>query len=235
LAAEVAESAGVVWVAPEPPLTPLPRVEGIEGLECAPLPVMVARAGAGLLADNFLDIAHFPFVHAATFGAADVTTVEDYQVERGKWSCQATYEHPFQNQEDPGVASGERPLLQTRRMTYRYQAPFALSLHLEYLDTGVVNVIGFFVQPEAVDRCRIHSYLWRNDLHRADMTPAEQAAYRERVVDFEVAVVKEDLALHHRFGDLSLPLHLPDEVHTRADRITVALRRVLADLVSEAC
>ena len=37
-----------------------------------------------------------------------------------------------------------------------------------------------------------------------------------------------------RIVDKSIPLDLTAEVHTRADRITVELRRVLADLVTEA-
>ena len=44
----------------------------------------------------------------------------------------------------------------------------------------------------------------------------------------------EDLALQRQFDDLSLPLELSAEVHTRADKNTVELRRVLADLVAQA-
>jgi len=221
----VAERYGLVWLAPDDPLVPLPDIDSdIAGLEAADLPPLRTRASAGLLADNFLDMAHFPFVHRATFGAGEATFVEPYTVERAGWSFTVRYTHSFANREDPGVVTGLRPLVQTRRMTYRYQAPFALVLRLEYLDSGGINTIGFFIQPERQDSCRIYSTLWRSDLG-GDPLLAKQA------VDFELSVVEEDLALQSRFADLVLPLDPVAEVHTRADRITVELRRVLADLV----
>ena len=42
------------------------------------LPTLRARGSAGLLADNFLDIAHFPFVHAGTFGADEAAEVPPF-------------------------------------------------------------------------------------------------------------------------------------------------------------
>jgi vanillate O-demethylase monooxygenase subunit len=35
------------------------------------LPMIETPANARLLADNFLDMAHFPFIHAGTFGAGE--------------------------------------------------------------------------------------------------------------------------------------------------------------------
>jgi phenylpropionate dioxygenase-like ring-hydroxylating dioxygenase large terminal subunit len=224
--AGVAERYGLVWLAPDEPLAPLPDVDGyLGGLEMVEMPVLETRASAGLLADNFLDMAHFPFVHAATIGAGESTLVEPYSVERAGWSFSASYTHAFSNREDPGVKAGIRPLVQTRRMTYQYHAPFSLLLRLEYLDTGGINTIGFFIQPATAERCRIYSAIWRNDLD-GDPIKAKQA------VDFELAVIDEDLQLQSRFADLALPLDPTIEVHTRADRITVELRRVLSDLVA---
>jgi phenylpropionate dioxygenase-like ring-hydroxylating dioxygenase large terminal subunit len=224
----VAERYGLVWLAPADPVTPLPDIDAdIAGLERAELPTLETRAGAGLLADNFLDMAHFPFVHRNTFGAGESAVVVPYSVEREGWSFTVTYTHAFSNREDPGVAAGIRPLVQTRRMTYRYQAPFALLLCIDYLDAGGVNNIGFFIQPQDADHCRIYSMLWRNDLGGDPLVTKE-------VVAFELQVVEEDLALQSRFHDLSLPLDALGEVHTRADRITLELRRVLADLVAQA-
>jgi phenylpropionate dioxygenase-like ring-hydroxylating dioxygenase large terminal subunit len=44
---------------------------------------MRTRAGAGQLVDNFLDAAHFPFVHAASFGVADGEPLESGEVVTG--------------------------------------------------------------------------------------------------------------------------------------------------------
>lgn len=245
----VAERHGMVFVCPTTPL---------EGLESPPdvaeahdaafmagdLPIMRAPSAAGYLADNFLDMAHFPFVHAATFGAEE-PVVPPLDVARpadpsrmavapgaepaatNRFTFSAVSEHPFLNREDPGVAAGIRPLEQRRRVTYRVHAPFHLVLRLDYLDAGGTNVIGFFLQPEDEDSCRIYSTIWRDDL---DFDESRMAS----AVDFEVKVVEEDLALQETYDVRALPLDPTAEVHTRADRATLELRRMLADLVDEA-
>ena len=147
-------------------------------------------ASAGLLADNFLDMAHFPFIHAQTFGAGEAREVPKYTVTRNGLQFEASYEHEFSNREDPGVAAGLRPLLQRRRLTYRYTAPFHLELAIEFLDAGGTNVIGFFLTPLDDERVRIYSSLWRNDLDGSQERMAE-------AIDFEVAVVNEDSISSH--------------------------------------
>ncbi|HEX3946377.1 MAG TPA: aromatic ring-hydroxylating dioxygenase subunit alpha [Acidimicrobiales bacterium] len=226
-AAGVEERHGIVFVAPEPPIAPLPTIPEADDPRflTGDLPTMSARASAGLLADNFLDMAHFPFVHRGTFGAEEAAEVPDYRVDRDGWSFTASYQHSFANREDPGVAAGLRPLVQTRRLTYRLDAPFHLVLRIDFVEAGGSNVIGFFLQPETADRCRIYSTIWRDDL---DGDPVRMA----QAVAFEVAVVEEDLRVQQAYDQLVLPLDLTVELHTRADRTTVELRRVLADLVA---
>jgi len=73
--AGLAEDGGLVFLAPEEPLAPrleLPfaTAEGFLHHHLAPTS---ARVGAGLMLDNFLDMAHFPFVHAATIGSDEVS------------------------------------------------------------------------------------------------------------------------------------------------------------------
>ena len=222
-------SHGMVFVAIDEPITPPPTLGAANdpAFQSGDLPVLTTRGSAALLADNFLDVAHFPFVHAATFGADEVRTVPACSVERDGFSFSATYEHEFSNREDPGVAAGLRPLLQRRRLTYRYSAPFHLELAIEFLDAGGANVIGFFLTPEDDHTVRIYSTLWRNDL-------GESAERMEEAIGFEMAVIAEDLRIQSRYERLSMPLDVTSEVHTRADRTTVELRRILNDFVQKA-
>ncbi len=226
--AGVGESHDMVFISPEAPRTPLPSIAFAEdpAFERGDLPVMVTRASAGLLADNFLDMAHFPFVHAGTFGAGEAREVPNYAVTRDGYTFVAAYEHEFANREDPGVSEGLRPLIQRRRLTYRYTAPFHLELAIEFLDAGGTNVIGFFLVPVDDETVRIYSSLWRDDLGGSPQRMRE-------AIDFEIAVVEEDLRLQSRFEILELPLDITAEVHTRADKTTVELRRILADFVAE--
>jgi phenylpropionate dioxygenase-like ring-hydroxylating dioxygenase large terminal subunit len=188
---------------------------------------METRGNCGLLADNFLDMAHFPFIHAGTFGAGEAREVPNYSVDRMGFTFTAAYEHEFANREDPGVAEGIRPLFQRRRLTYRYTAPFHLELAIEFLDSGGTNVIGFFLSPVDDETVRIYSSLWRDDLGGSEER-------MKQAVAFEMAVIDEDLHLQSRYEVLSLPLDITTEVHTRADKTTVELRRILRDFVDAA-
>lgn len=225
----VAEAHGMVYLAPLSPLTPLPYLAEADDdrFMTGDLPVISTRGSAALLADNFLDMAHFPFVHAATFGAEESSEVAPYEVVRDGLCTTVSFEHSFANREDPGVARGERPLIQRRRLTYTFTAPFHLSLRIDFLDAGGTNTIGFFLCPESADTTRIYSTLWRDDLD-GDRQRMDEA------VAFETAVVEEDLAIQSRFDVLSVPLSVSAEVHTRADKTTLELRRVLIDLVKAA-
>lgn len=227
--AQVATAHGMVFVAPEAPLTPLPVLvaDADPAFLRGDLEPITTRANAGLLADNFLDMAHFAFVHVGTFGAGESREVGPYSVERDGYGFTAVYEHDFANREDPGVASGERPLVQRRRLTYRYTAPFHLELALDFLNAGGTNVIGFFLVPHDNETVTIYSSLWRNDLDGSSDRMAEAVA-------FEVAVVEEDLRLQSRYHDLVLPLDPTTEVHVKADKTTIELRRILSDLQAEA-
>jgi vanillate O-demethylase monooxygenase subunit len=225
----VVESHGMVFLAPKAPLVPLPAMPEADdpSFKQGDLPVIVTRGSAGLLADNFLDMAHFPFVHAGTFGADEARCVEPYEVAREGYSSSVVITHAFANREDQGVEAGIRPLLQQRRLTYRYTAPFHLALRIDFLEAGGTNTIGYFLCPEDAETTRIYSTLWRDDLD------GDEASMRD-AVDFEVAVVEEDLRLQAHFDLLALPLGLTEEAHTRVDKSTIELRRILQSLVEAA-
>jgi phenylpropionate dioxygenase-like ring-hydroxylating dioxygenase large terminal subunit len=189
-----------------------------------PLEPIRASVGAGLMLDNFCDMSHFPFVHAATIGTPEAQ-VFDFVVERAELGMTVRARHPFPNREDAGVETGLRPLIQERELTYRYQAPFSIVLRIDYVDAGGTNVLDFFVQPEDDDNCRIYTTVHRNDLDRDEHRMAECVAFERKIID-------EDLALQERYVDRRLPLDLSTEVHVKADRMTVELRRILADLVN---
>jgi vanillate O-demethylase monooxygenase subunit len=223
------EAHGIIFLAPEEPIVPLGSIpEAADPMfAVGELPTLVTRGCAGLLADNFLDVAHFPFVHAGTFGADEAAEVPKYVVARDDWSFTMSYEHSFTNREDPAVATGARPLVQTRRLAYRLDAPFHLRLRIDFVEAGGSNVIGFFIQPETAETCRLFTTLWRDDL-------SGDGARMKEAVDFEVAILLEDLRIQEAFHELVLPLTPTAEVHTRADRTTLELRRVLSDLVTVA-
>ena len=222
---DVIERNGLVMVALAPPRhDPLPVPEwDAPGITPAWLPALTVRVGAGQFIDNFLDFSHFPFVHSGTFGAGEDEHLDDYRVERDGAGLRVRYEHVINNHEDPHVATGAHPLLQPRVMEYTYRAPFSARLRLEYPVAGVENTIVAWAVPETEDTTVLHQVLLRNDI---DSPEAAQ-----RFVDYELRVLAEDLRILEHLPDRLLPLHLPAQSHTRADRITVELRRILRDVV----
>jgi phenylpropionate dioxygenase-like ring-hydroxylating dioxygenase large terminal subunit len=226
----VQERWGLIWIAPEPPRTELftdPDADDAAYVG-AWLPPARTPASAGVVADNFLDVAHFPFVHAKTFGAAEERLVPSYEVTLEPDGCRSVQEQWFDNPEDPAVATGQRPLRQRRRATYVHRAPFQLLLRLEELDAGAVKTILFFAQPETRDSTRIYTKMLLHGIGGvADPGPAAVASE----VAFEEAVLAEDLELQHKMRLPGLPLVLRDELHVRADLLGVTLRRTLADFV----
>jgi len=223
--AALAERGGLVFLAPEQPRNELfdfaivddPRF--LHGaLEPAP-----ARVGAGLMIDNFLDQAHFPFIHAATIGSDDALAVPELTIERDGYVMSVRSRQQFPNHEDRGVEQQIRPLLQTRVLDYEYRAPFGVRLRMDYVEAGGTNVIDFFVQPEDDEHCVIYTLLHRDDLEDSDQM--------DDCVAYETKILGEDLWIQEQYPDLRFPLDPTAEVHTRADRTGVELRRILADFV----
>ena len=175
--------------------------------------------------DNFLDEAHLPFVHSATIGGAGPEPIPRADVDRRGLSFTAVREHTFTNLTDPAVRDGARPAVQRRRMTYRYQAPLTATLLLEYLDAEGWQFLTFTVAPEDERTCRVYQTVTGPGL-----TDPEQA---ESTAKYEMSIFDEDLDLQRRaLSGLEFPLDVAAELHTRADRVSVEFRRVLAAAVS---
>jgi phenylpropionate dioxygenase-like ring-hydroxylating dioxygenase large terminal subunit len=227
--AGVAERDGLVWLAPRTARAPLPGlVPGVplggEGVATVRLPVLRVEANAAMLIDNFLDEAHLPFVHAATIGGAGPEVIPRAEVVRDGLSFTAVREHTFTNLTDPAVLDGSRPAVQRRRMTYRYQAPLTATLLLEFLDAGGWQFLTFVVTPEDEQACRVYQSVTGPGL--ADPQQAESAA------KYEMSIFEEDLELQRRaLSGLEFPLDPGAELQTRADRVSVEFRRVLAAAV----
>ena len=229
----VRERLGVVWLAPaEPRDVPLEVPEdGDRHVVPGWLLPQRSPAAAGVLADALLDVGHAPFVHAATSGTADHPESPVPEVQREPGGFRGTYEQWFDAPTDPGVATGERPVRQRRRVTAVHRAPFQLLLRREHLDSGAVTTVQFLLQPEDADSTRVYTRLL---LSAGAGRPLPARRDVEREVAFAQRVLDEDLALTAHLAGQGLPLAGRDELHLRADRLGVALRRALCDFTGTA-
>ena len=229
-AAAVAESLDLIWLAPEDPLTPLPEVpehQDASFVNC-PLPPLDWNAGAAQMADNFLDLGHLPFVHLATFGDEDDKLVRDYSLERDGWRFTASHRHFTKALSDStGADAGSKSGYKTveRELLFVFTAPHHVYLRIGYPEEGVVLTISFCHQPVNATTTRLYCTDYRND------TPDEPDAIAE-AVGFQLAVAAEDKTLLERIHTKAVPLAPGAEYHSKADRITLEMRRMLADLAA---
>lgn len=222
-APRVREHEGLVFVALAEPIGDLLDVAEHDdpAFTSVPLEPIDWSAGAAQMVDNFLDVAHFPFTHLGTFGDPDDTEVEDYSVTRSDdgWGFAVEHRHLAK------ALSGSGELIH-RVQAFTYCAPLTVLLRITYVEEAVTLTIAFHHQPLGPGRTRLWVTDYRNDV------AADDAAGIAAAAEFQMAVGAEDRALLEQFHIKSIPLSTSVEVHTRADRITLELRRVLREFVT---
>ena len=110
-----------------------------------------------------------------------------------------------------------------RTMTFTCSAPHHVRLRLDYPDLVVVLV--FFHQPIDAETTRLFCIEASTEL-------AQHPDRAQQQIDFQMQVGTEDRELLERIRTKAVPLSPGIEANTKADRITVELRRVLNDLAA---
>ncbi len=178
---------------------------GVVRVRCSPLRAV----------ENFLDIAHFPFVHTDILGAEPHTEVEKYEVEiREKedevWATKVKF---YQPQAAKSAAGGI-----TTDYMYRVPAPTCSVLYKTCpARPGEWDVITLFVQPLAEDLCDVWPWMALFD----DKSPMTD------LIHFQQMIFLQDRSILENQIPRLLPLDPGQEIPTRADLTSVAYRRWL--------
>ena len=165
--------------------------------------------------ENFLDAAHFPFVHANINGDPDdPEPIGDYEVfsdEDGVRTGLIARFQPFGDHRGIPVTA-----------YYQYNCPRPLSAYFEK-DTGEGNRFCTFmaVTPLAEDDCLLWVQIAIN--YGFDL-PEPQILERQDTVYNQDKPIIESQRPH------PLPLDLKEELHVRSDKYCVAYRRWLKEL-----
>lgn len=214
----IEERYDIIWAALDEPIAPIPAFPEFAdpAFGRAVMPRQIWAAGAAQMADNFLDVAHFPFTHTATIGDPDDRIVGDYELTRDGWEFSAVHAHQAKALDGSGVVVD-------RTMTFTCSAPHHVRLRLDYPDLVVVLV--FFHQPIDAGTTRLFCIEASTEL----TTHPERA---QQQIDFQMQVGKKDRELLERIRTKAVPLSPGIEANTKADRITVELRRMLAELAA---
>lgn len=178
---------------------------GVVRVRCSPLRAV----------ENFLDIAHFPFVHTDILGSEPHTEVENYKVEIREeedevWATQVKF---YQPQAAKSAAGGI-----TTEYMYRVPAPTCSILYKTCPPRpGEWDVITLFVQPLAEDLCDVWPWMALFD-DESSMTD---------LIHFQQTIFLQDRSILENQIPALLPLDPGMEIPTRADLTSVAYRRWL--------
>jgi phenylpropionate dioxygenase-like ring-hydroxylating dioxygenase large terminal subunit len=226
-AAGVAEHLGLIWLAQEEPWSPLPALPEFDDPAFGKvlLPPQTWRASAAQMTENFLDVSHFPFVHAGTFGIESDAVIPPFSVNRDGLAFSFNYDHLFRNGEEVAKLHGAVAPEQRRRISSEFFPPFGVIFRVNYEETGVTTVIFSVAVPIDSSTSRLFAILFGTDL--SPDTLAEAREFEEKIL-WEDQVILEA----YREGERDMVLEVDAQYHTIADKMTVEYRRVMADILA---
>ncbi|MDX2381942.1 MAG: aromatic ring-hydroxylating dioxygenase subunit alpha [Acidimicrobiia bacterium] len=194
----VADRYGLVWFCPGEPNEPIPQlgVDDDSGFTRLNTGVQVWNCPATRMIDNMLDVAHFPYVHAGTFGREQEQVVPGFTLEQLDDTFHGyRYSVVVDNEGEAKAMSGGGDDVISIDMTTGFALPFSVRSTMSY-DNGIEQTLFMTAAPIDDDRSYFTFVLWRND---------DVSSTGREIVDFELEVAREDRAMLERLpGELSL-------------------------------
>jgi phenylpropionate dioxygenase-like ring-hydroxylating dioxygenase large terminal subunit len=174
------------------------------------------HTSAGRVVENFLDLAHFPFIHKGYLGEQPYTEVKDYSVtvKDGEiWATGCEFYQP--------IAAVSATDGQVTKYTYRLAHPFCPLLYkTSPVDPERFDVIGIFVQPMTEVRACAHQFLCLLDEANDDAT----------IKRFQAIIFGQDKPILENQVPKRLPLDPKAEKPIKADKTSIQYRRWLTEL-----
>jgi phenylpropionate dioxygenase-like ring-hydroxylating dioxygenase large terminal subunit len=210
---------GYLWTTlgtPAADLLPIPEADETDRRVIVCGAISVKSSGLRIV-ENFLDMAHFPFVHTDILGAEPHTEVMQYttEIRRDVDEVWATNCQFFQPQAALSATGG----IVTQYM-YRVANPFATILYKTCPNAANRwDVICLFVQPLDPDRCRAHPVMFLID---------DTSALTD-LIHFQQLIFLQDRIILENQRPRLLPLEPRTEIPTRADATSIAYRRWLKE------
>ena len=215
------ERYGLVWVClqahADAALIPAFAAESdtqLRTVNCGPYDVATS---APRIIENFLDMAHFGFVHDGWLGMRAATAIDDYTVEPTPTGLRATQCKAWQPQSNVHSTAPAQV-----EYTYEVLAPYtavltkvpdAASVALQ----GFRESIGLFICPIPPESSRVWFRLAMADFDSPDT----------KLQDFQHTIFMQDKPVLESQTPKRLPLDVRAEVHTAADKASSAYRRFL--------
>ncbi|MGZ0218642.1 MAG: Rieske 2Fe-2S domain-containing protein [Acidimicrobiales bacterium] len=198
------ERYGLVWLCPGDPVNPVPAI----GVDDDPAFTRLNTAmqtwdcAATRMIDNMLDVAHFPYTHAGTFGREQEQEVPKFSLAQLDDTFYGyEYSVVINNEGEAKTMSGGGDDVIGLDMSTGFVLPFSVRSTMSY-ENGIEQVLFMTAAPMTTangtgpPRSMFTFVLWRND----DVSESGQG-----IVDFELEVALEDQRmLESLSGELSL-------------------------------
>ena len=219
----VQERYGLVWVCLGEPTAEIPAMkwEDDPSFRRINTPVDVWKCAATRMVDNFLDITHFPWVHAGSFGRRQETTVP--HVDLGPLDDQFhgySYEVNANNAAAGTIASGQSVGVVHRQMSSGFNLPLTCRSTIRY-ETGLEHILLLLSTPIDDVTSYFTFVVWRNDDH---------SVQADEVTRLDFMIGAEDKKMLELF-DTPMPLDQTSLVSVQADKCNVEWRRQLVALL----
>lgn len=210
----VCEQYGWLWVCLGEPAHSVPPFAewddpSFRKIHCGPYHF---RASGPRVIENFLDVAHFPFVHEGYLGDRRHTRIDDYAVETGADGITARDIRVWQPDPD-GTGVG-------KSVSYTYRVLRPLTAYFVKHAQQQFSIL-FNVTP--VSELESLGWMWMN-LNYAYDIPEEELRH------FQDVVAGQDIPIVESQRPERLPLDLQAELHLKSDRTAIAYRRWLREL-----
>jgi vanillate O-demethylase monooxygenase subunit len=239
------EQGGLIWVCLGEPLMPIPAFPEFHDPSFRVLtgPVYAWRTSSHRRIENFVDFAHFPWVHEGILGSREHPEVEDHDVWRDgdtlRFGRHGRELLPEQGSTESfaslrfgrdvfagGVGDLGGPDGDRIEVEYQYVLTMPLTIHFErrFLD-GRRYVL--MVSASPVGPALTNSYWFQARNYALDVDDDEYLA-------FEGVVLEQDRPVVESQRPEMLPFDLSAELHIRgADRVSVEYRKWLIELVGQ--
>jgi len=207
------ERYGLIWVCLDRPHAPIPECPEFDDPNYSRYLVgpVTWNCGAARSIENFVDQAHFPWVHEGILGDRANPETIPVKVQR----CPEELRYAFVDRPNP-----MHPI--PHRRVYRIYRPFAIHQRKER-ENGEVEASFFVVTPHSSKRSTNYLYVLRN-------FALSECELRERY-ELDVKIMLQDKIILENQRPEELPLDLSDELHIKGpDAVAVEYRRMLAEL-----